>query len=106
MDYKDAVDILNRHIFEGDRRKLLKKIAYNPERYVGLFRPTKPKAKLIQNLLQSHEIRFGDAMESLTKGLLQDLGFTVLPTGIQSNDGDTLNIDQYFTNGDTFYFVE
>jgi len=106
MDYKDAIAILNRHIFEGDKRSLLEKIANNPERYIGLFRPTKPKAKLLQNLLQSHEIRFGDAMESLIKAMLSDVGFANLPRKLQSTDGDSLSIDQYFTNSKSYYFME
>nr|WP_240658196.1 hypothetical protein [Helicobacter pylori] len=32
---------------------------------LGIFRPTKPKTKLLQNLLTSHEIKFGDAFERL-----------------------------------------
>jgi len=39
---------------------LLEKVAKNPERFIGLFRPTKPPAKLLQHYTQSQEIRFGD----------------------------------------------
>jgi hypothetical protein len=106
MIYNDVVEILNRHIFEGDKVSLLRKIAEGPERYIGLFRPTKPKAKLLQNLLQSHEIRFGDAMESLIQAILADIGFTNLPHRIQTADGDSLSIDQYFTNDTIYYFME
>lgn len=106
MEYTDAVAILNRTIFEGDKRNLLKKVASNPERYIGLFRPTKPKAKLLQNLLQSHEIRFGDAMESLIEAMLVDAGFSLLPKNLQSAKGDSLSLDQYFTDGETFFFME
>lgn len=106
MEYNDAVQILNRHIFEGDRRVLIKKIANNPERYTGLFRPTKPRAKIIQNLLQSHEIRFGDAMEEMIKTLLQDIGYEILPERLQNDLGEYLTIDQYFTDGETYYFIE
>ena len=38
-----------------------------PERYTGIFRSTLPKDKLIQNISQSHEINFGDAMELLLR---------------------------------------
>lgn len=106
MDYNQAREILNQHIFEGDKISLLRKIAERPERYIGLFRPTKPKAKLLQNLLQSHEIRFGDAMESLIKAMLIDTGFTKLPHQIQTDKGDNLSIDQYFTIDNTYYFME
>jgi hypothetical protein len=106
MDYDRAVKILNRHIFEGDKVSLLRKIAERPERYIGLFRPTKPRAKLFQNLLQSHEIRFGDAMESLIRAMLDDIGFTNLPYQIQAVDGESLSIDQYFTDGHVHFFME
>jgi len=106
MNYNEVVRILNQHIFEGEKANLLRKIADKPERYIGLFRPTKPKAKLLQNLLQSHEIRFGDAMESLIQAILADTGFTNLSNRIQTIDGDSLSIDQYFTDGQVHYFME
>ena len=59
MEYKYFQDILNQQIFESSKPDLIEKIAKYPERYMGLFRPTKPKAKILQNLLQSNEIRFG-----------------------------------------------
>ncbi len=66
MEYRDAIAILNRHIFEGDKRSLLEKIAKNPERYIGLFRPTKPRAKLLQNLLHGDSRgKTGDARSFL-----------------------------------------
>ena len=106
MNYNDVVVILNRHIFEASKLKLLERIASNPERYTGLFRPTKPRAKLLQNLLQSHEIRFGDAMESFVRAILADIGFSNLPQYLQVTDGDALSVDQYFTDGERYYFVE
>jgi len=63
MEYKKFKQIFNETIFEKSKADLLEKIANSPTRYIGLFRPTKPKAKILQNLLQSHEIRFGDAFE-------------------------------------------
>ncbi len=62
MDYQKFCGILNKHIFEGEKRELLKKVADWPERFIGLFRPSKPGTKILQHLLQSHEIRFGDAL--------------------------------------------
>lgn len=106
MDYSAAVAILNRHIFDQDRAALLRNVAERPERFTGLFRPTKPKAKILQYLLQSHEIRFGDAMEELIKAILPELGFINLPSHLQGRDGNTLSIDQYFTDRERFFFVE
>src|SRR3990172_5943281 len=106
MDYSNATEILNRHIFEGDKRALLARIADYPERFIGIFRPTKPKAKILQNLLQSHEIRFGDAIEELIKAIISDMGFTVLSGGLRNTDDEGLSLDQYFTDGETYYFIE
>jgi hypothetical protein len=64
MEYQKFKNIFNEIIFEKSKASLVKKIAKHPNRYIGLFRPTKPKAKILQNLLQSHEIRFGDAFET------------------------------------------
>jgi len=110
VDYQKAAQILNAHIFDGDKRSLIQKVAEHPERYVGLFRPTKPRAKLIQNLLQSHEIRFGDAIETLIREMLKDMGYRVF-----SGDnlklrwkGKDLSLDQFFCDREEkhFYFVE
>jgi len=101
--------ILNKHIFEGEKKELLIKLADRPERFVGLFRPTKPGAKILQHLLQSHEIRFGDAMEELISEFLKDWGFKVLPKIFitdPANPRKKLDIDQYFTEGETYYFIE
>ena len=106
MEYNIAANILNRHIFDGDKIALLENIADYPERFMGLFRPTKPKAKILQNLLQSHEIRFGDAIEELLEALIQDLGYSLLPSYLQNSSGETLSLDQYFLLGNTVYFVE
>ena len=65
MDYSKFESIFNKEIFEQSKPKLLETIAREPNRYIGLFRPTKPKGKLLQNLLQSHEIRMGNAFEVL-----------------------------------------
>lgn len=110
MDYQKAAQILNAHIFDDDTRSLIQKVAEYPERYVGLFRPTKPRAKLIQNLLQSHEIRFGDAIESLIREMLKDMGYQVFSGDdlkLEWKDKN-LSLDQFFCDKEQkhFYFVE
>lgn len=106
MDYQKFSSILNRHIFDGNKIDLLIKIANYPERYVGLFRPTKPKAKIFQNLLQSHEIRFGDALETIIEEILRDLGYKILEKNITTNVNKLLRIDQLYTDDVKVYFVE
>jgi Holliday junction resolvase-like predicted endonuclease len=106
MNYKKFCAILNRHIFEGEKKELLQRIAENPERFIGLFRPTKPSAKVLQHLLQSHEIRMGDALEEIIEEILKSLGFKILSKSIVSESGETLSLDQYFTDGRIYYFIE
>ncbi len=105
MLYKKFESIFNETIFEKSKPDLIRKIAKYPERYAGLFRPTKPKAKIIQNLLQSHEIRFGDAFEILIEQYLQENGFNILDKRFVDN-GDTLELDQIFEDKSTIFFVE
>ncbi len=78
MRYKKFKGILNETIFEKSKARLIEKIAQSPNRYIGLFRPTRPKAKILQNLLQSHEIRFGDAFEIIIEAYLREFGYEIL----------------------------
>ncbi|MGQ9820191.1 MAG: HpyAIV family type II restriction enzyme [Candidatus Kapaibacteriales bacterium] len=106
MEYSLFKQIFNETIFEKSKADLLEKIASSPSRYIGLFRPTKPKAKILQNLLQSHEIRFGDAFEHLIEKYLQIKGCELLPKKFTNSDGDVLNIDQCFRKDGKIYFIE
>ncbi|MBC7328133.1 restriction endonuclease [bacterium] len=107
MNYDKFCSILNRHIFEGEKKELLRRLAESPERFIGLFRPTKPKGKILQYLLQSHEIRMGDALEEIIGEILKDMGFSLLPKSIKVEENDEeLQLDHYFTDGKTFYFIE
>jgi len=106
MDYNLFKQIFNETIFEKSKADLLEKISSSPSRYIGLFRPTKPKAKILQNLLQSHEIRFGDAFERVIEEYLKIKGCTILPKRFTNINGDVLNIDQCFKKGDKVFFIE
>lgn len=68
-------DILNETLLGGERLQLLERMSRNPERFVGLFRPSVSKHKLLQNILQNREIRFGDAMERVVRTWLGDHGY-------------------------------
>ena len=105
MEYSKFEVIFNKTIFEKSKSDLVKKIAESPQRYIGLFRPTKPKAKIIQNLLQSHEIRFGDAFENLIEAYLKDLDFKILEKSFEY-EKTTLKVDQIFSMDENIYFVE
>lgn len=108
MDQHDIFAVLNRHVFATEKAFLIRNIAENPERFLGVFRSTTPRLKLIQNLLQSREIRFGDALEVIIRGLIESLGFTNLPRAIMLPNGKSMDLDQYFTTQaqDRFYLVE
>lgn len=106
MDYSKFVKILNKHIFEGEKKDLLKKIAENPERFIGLFRPTKPQTKILQHILQSHEIKMGDALEEIIEKILEEFGFKNLNKNIRNENGENLSLDQYFYKEEKYYFVE
>jgi len=106
MNYEKFCAILNKHIFENEKKELLQRIADKPERFIGLFRPTKPGAKILQHLLQSHEIRMGDALEELIDEFLREFGFTPLEKNIIGKNGEPLTLDQHFAKGKVIYFVE
>ena len=93
MKFEKFKKILNKKIFEESKTDLIKKIANSPERYIGLFRPTKPKAKIIQNLTQSNEIRFGDAFEILIEEYLKENNFEILNKKFNE---EKLNLDHHF----------
>jgi hypothetical protein len=106
MQYDTFKQVFNEEIFEDSKPKLLKSIAENPMRYIGLFRPTKPKAKIFQNLLQSHEISFGDAFEAVLEKYFVEFGYEIMPKALISQDGDKLSIDQHFRVANKVFFVE
>lgn len=106
MEYNQFRKIFNETIFEKSKADLLEKISSSPTRYIGLFRPTKPKAKILQNLLQSHEIRFGDAFEFAIEQYFKIKGCEILPKRFTTETGDTLNIDQCFRKDNKVYFIE
>jgi len=109
MNDKQFKKVFNETIFEKSKSDLLEKISKSPNRYIGLFRPTKPKAKILQNLLQSHEIRFGDAFEKIIEEYLRIKGCTNLCKSFTLNN-ETLKIDQCFSkreNGEErVFFIE
>lgn len=106
VDYSEFKNVLNKKLFENGFADLLCKIADNPDRYIGLFRPTRAKTKLIQNITQSHEIKFGDALEVLVEIYFRKIGFELLPKRIVLDNGEVLSIDQLFRKGNTIYLIE
>ena len=106
MTFDQFQGIFNGIIFEKSKSDLLEKISSSPSRYIGLFRPTKPRGKILQNLLQSHEIRFGDAFETLIEEYFKLKGSRMLPKRLTNTDGDALSVDQLFEMNGKVYFIE
>lgn len=65
LDYDKFIEELKKTVYKNEKADLINKIANYPDRYIGIFRPTSPKLKLIQNITQSHEISFGDFVEDI-----------------------------------------
>jgi len=100
--------IMNKHILQ-DRKKEILRIIAEKEFYIGRFSLLKGEDILnqcLQHLLQSHEIRMGDALEEIIEEILKMLGFKSLSKIIVNKNGETLSLDQYFTDDKKFYFIE
>jgi Holliday junction resolvase-like predicted endonuclease len=106
LDYELFKDVFDKKIFAKSKPDLLEKVATYPDRYVGLFRPTKPQAKLLQNLLQSNEIRFGDAFEVIIEQYLMLKDWKPLTKRVLSKEGDLLDIDQLLMKDNQVLFIE
>ena len=112
IDYNKFVNILNNHL-RKTKSDLLKKLPEIDFIFPHFYSITSNKAtklqnhnKILQHLLQSHEIRFGDAIEELITEIIADLGYRNLPKTIRNSNDEILSLDQYFTNGETYYFIE
>lgn len=106
LQYSDFQNWLNEKLFEESYSDLMKKIADNPDRFIGLFRPTKPKTKLIQNITQSHEIRFGDALEYIFERYFEAEGFSLQTKRFYDTNQNELSIDQLFEKDGILYMIE
>lgn len=96
MDYQSFRDTLNEILLGHERVKLFERMSQNPERFIGLFRPSVPKQKLLQNILQHREIRFGDAMEKVFRKWLDEYGYLMQDAQIAPD----LWCDLYFLTPD------
>ena len=109
IEYETFLEKLNDKIKSGEDFyvELLKNIIKNPNRYCGIFRLTNIKTKLLQNVTQSHEIKFGDFMEEILTEYIGLLGYENLPKVIgKGPDGNDLNADQFFKKENNLYLVE
>lgn len=109
LSYEQFKEELDRKIKSGDDfyLELLETVIDNPSRYCGLFRLSNAKTKLIQNVTQSKEIKFGDFMEEISTQYIKLLGYKNYPKDLgEDENGDRLNCDQLFTKDNILYLVE
>ena len=105
MNYQEFKNVFQKAIIIGSKKALIEKIAKHPERYIGLFRPTKPKTKIIQNLTHSNEIRFGDAFENIIEKYLLENQYKILEKKVVFNEKN-LKLDQIIKRKNRIIFVE
>ena len=87
--------------------ELLQTVISTPNRYTGIFRLSNAKTKLIQNVTQSREIKFGDFMEDIVTLYIDKMGYTNLNKNIGTDEeGNPLNADQVFYDDNTVYLIE
>lgn len=107
--YEDFIEKLNRKIKSDDDFyfELLCTVVSNPNRYTGIFRLSNAKTKLIQNVTQSREIKFGDFMEDIVTEYISDMGYTNLSKSIGNDEeGNALSADQVFSKDNVVYLIE
>ena len=86
--------------------KLLETVIDNPNRYTGIFRISSAKTKLLQNITQSNEIKFGDFMEDIVTDYIGKLGYKNLTKNIGADEnGDILNTDQLFLDSENILYL-
>jgi hypothetical protein len=94
--FEDFEQILNSFLFVEERKALIERLIRYPERFTGLFRPSTPSEKILQNIIQSREIKFGDAFEKIIDQILNKSGYTPL----QKRLGSKLKCDHLFESPD------
>lgn len=108
LNRSNLFDILNGHVFNNAKSDLVSSVSDNPDRFIGIFRSTTPRLKLVQNILQSREIRFGDALEKVMQQLFLEIGLVPLAKSFLSLEQDKFSCDHYLVNEKTgiYYLIE
>jgi len=102
FSYEVFSQILDRHLQEEQTERILEALADSPQRFTGIFRPSTPREKLIQYVVQSREIRFGDAFEEIIDTILRESGYTPLSKTLKSEGSRKLACDLLFKSPDGF----
>ncbi len=103
---KELFEILNNYIISGEKKEIIEKLALRPERFTGIFRPTKPHGKIMQHILQSREIKMGNALEKVTQRLIEDMGYEIINNNLIELSGEKMKVDIYFRDAQNTFFIE
>lgn len=109
ISYEQFIEKMNLKIKNDDSfiYELLVTVVKNPNRYTGIFRLSNAKTKLIQNVTQSREIKFGDFMEDIITEYIGLMGYENLDKSIGTDtEGNALSADQVFLKENTVYLIE
>ena len=109
ISYEQFISELNSKIkSDADfNYELLETVISNPHRYTGIFRLSNAKTKLVQNVTQSREIKFGDFMETIITEYIAKLGYRNIDKSIGTDEeGNALSADQVFVTDDAVYLIE
>lgn len=104
IEYEEFVEELKKTVYKNAKADLINKVASNPDRYIGIFRPTTPELKLIQNITQSHEISFGDFVEDIITEYLGKY-YKNLEKRATYN-GEVILFDQLFEYNNKIFMIE
>ena len=104
LKYEEFVSELKSTVYKNAKSDLINKVASNPDRYIGIFRPTSPELKLIQNITQSHEISFGDFIEDIITTYLGKYYKNLPKRATYKNE--VILFDQLFEYNDKIFMIE
>jgi len=109
MTYEHFIDTLNKRVKTDEQfyYELLTTVVKNPKRFTGIFRLSNAKTKLIQNVTQSREIKFGDFMEEIITEYISLMGYENMDKSIGNDpQGNALSADQVFKKDNCIYLIE
>lgn len=101
IPYQDFIHKLNEKIKDDENflYELLITVIKNPARYTGIFRLSNARTKLIQNVTQSKEIKFGDFMEDIVTDYIEKMGYQNINKNIGTDlEKNALSADQVFSD--------
>ncbi|AZZ65727.1 restriction endonuclease [Metamycoplasma phocicerebrale] len=109
LKYEEFCDLIIHFIDEGQDfyLNLLKKMIDNPSRFLGHFRLTTLNEKIIQNVSQSKEIKFGAFIESIVSKYIEKIGGKILKQHLGKNEKqEDFWVDNLFLFNDELFLLE